>query len=71
MAAQDRVDFHILPVSPGWCGIICGAGDGDRCRASGEIGAGASRSIDTRTANQRGPATIRHPVEIGLKTKAR
>jgi hypothetical protein len=40
MAAQDHVDFHILPVSPGWCGIICGAGDADRCRASGEIGAG-------------------------------
>jgi hypothetical protein len=29
MAAQDRVDFHILPVSPGWYGIICGAGDGE------------------------------------------
>jgi hypothetical protein len=29
MATQDRVDFQIPPVSPGWYGVICGAGDGE------------------------------------------
>jgi hypothetical protein len=28
VTAQDRVVFQIPPVSAGWYGVICGAGDG-------------------------------------------